>query len=242
MAVTDFFAGEIATELLKVLVEIARKSALCKASAEQLISSIQVLLPVIQEIKYSGVELPPERQRQLDGLSETLRTGLELAAKVRGCGRWNVYKNFQMVRKMEKLEKTVSRFLKGPMQAHVLADVHHLRFESAERFDRLEGSARRLEQRLGSLKIGASGEGSGCGWWLEEAAKRVEEERCEDSLANLGRGIVLAKRKVKEMVIGRDDLKVVGICGIGGSGKTTLAREISRDNEVRSKFFTLFGC
>ncbi|XWS14649.1 hypothetical protein CRYUN_Cryun35bG0027400 [Craigia yunnanensis] len=226
MAFNDFFAGEIATELLKQLITISRKSCLCKSSADNLITSIQELLPIIDEIKYSGVELPALRQSQLDRFSETLRGGLELARKVLASGRWNVYKNLQLARKMEKLEKQVARFVSGPMQAHILADVHHMRFETMERFDRLEG---RLEQRLNSMKIGAGG-------WVEEAVKRMEVEE-ETSLGILGGvGLDLGKNKVKKMMIGRDDLNVVGIWGIGGSGKTTLANELCRDNQVRSYF------
>ncbi|KAF2324422.1 hypothetical protein GH714_013886 [Hevea brasiliensis] len=155
---------------------------MCKTSADSLITSINELLPIIQEIKYSGVELPAVRQVQLDRLSDNLRDGIELARKVLLSNRWNVYKNLQLARKMEKLEKKISMFVNVPMQAHVLADVHHLRFETAERFDRLEGSARRLEQRLGVMKIGV-----GSGGWMDEAVKRVEveEERWDTSLANL---------------------------------------------------------
>ncbi|XP_027094077.2 probable disease resistance protein At4g33300 [Coffea arabica] len=237
MAVTDFFAGEIATELLKQLITICRKSTLCKSSAQDLMDSIQELIPIIREIKYTGVELPPTRQRQLDFISQKLRDGQELAAQVLKSPRWNVYKNLQLARKMEKLEKTISRFVHGPMQAHVLADVHHVRFDMAERFDRIEGSTRRLEQRLGGLKIGIVDESGG---WIGEAVKRVEEEEemCggDGGFMSLGAGMELGKRKVKEMLMGREDLSVVGILGIGGSGKTTLAREICRDDQVRSHF------
>ncbi|TXG52338.1 hypothetical protein EZV62_021507 [Acer yangbiense] len=229
MAVTDFFAGEIAVELLKTLISISRKSLLCKPSADELKNTIEELLPIIQEIKFSGVEVPAPRQFQLDRLSRTLKEGLELSQKALTLGRWNVYKNLMLSRKMEKLTKKVSMFLNGPLQAHVLADVHHTRFETAERFDR-------LEQRLGSMKIGTAGGGG----WMEEAVNRVEtkeEKWVEDGFGNLmGMGINLGKKKVKEMIIDRDDLAVVGISGIGGSGKTTLAAEICRDGQVLSYF------
>nr|AKE49459.1 NBS-LRR disease resistance protein NBS44 [Dimocarpus longan] len=229
MAVTDFFAGEIAVELMKTLVSISRKSLLCKGSADQLRTTIGELLPIIEEIKYSGVEVPANRQFQLDGLSRTLKEGQELCEKVQKSGRWNMYKNLMLSRKMEKLTKRVSTFLNGQLQAHVLADVHHMRFETTERFDR-------LEQRLGSLKIGSAGRGG----WMEEAVKEVEmeEEKWVDGgFGNLtGMGIALGKKKVKEMVIEREDLGVVGISGIGGSGKTTLAAEVCRDGQVLSYF------
>ncbi|KAL7155102.1 hypothetical protein ABFS83_03G051900 [Erythranthe nasuta] len=228
MAVTDFFAGEIATELLKQLITISRKSASCRSSAEHLILYMQDLLPIIQEIKLAGNELPQHRQRQLDQFSETLTGGLELANKVLNSPRWNVYRNIQLTRKMEKLEKTVSRFMTGPMQAHVLADVHHVRVDMAERFDG-------LEWRLGAMKIGADGDG-GC---LGAAVKRVEEEErwCEDNLVNLGgTGLELGKMKVKEMLMKGKESSVVEIHGIGGVGKTTLAREVCKDSEIKSYF------
>ncbi|OEL22879.1 putative disease resistance protein [Dichanthelium oligosanthes] len=50
-------------------------------------------------------------------------------------------------------------------------------------------------------------------------------------------GLKVAKEKVKEMVMsGGGGWEVVGISGMGGSGKTTLAMEIFRDHKVRAYY------
>ncbi|KAF5817765.1 putative powdery mildew resistance protein, RPW8 [Helianthus annuus] len=228
----DLFAGEIATELLKLLITITRKACLCKPSAQQLILTVNQLLPIITEIKYSGVELTQTRQHQLDKISIVLQEAHELALKALNSSRWNMYKNLQLARKMDKVEKKISRFVQGPLQAHVLADLHHVRFETTERFDRLDGSAHRLEQRLGLLKIDEE---------MDQMVEKVDfdDGMCENELVKVG--IELGIRKVKDMIFEDqvfDEMSqwVFGVNGIGGSGKTTLVREICRDDEVRSYF------
>ncbi|XP_077234148.1 disease resistance protein ADR1-like [Tasmannia lanceolata] len=212
-------AGEFAYELLKKLIELCRKTTFFKARAEQLRQSVDEFLPIIQEIKHSGVELPQNRRQQLEELCEKLRNGLELVHQASASRSWNLYKNHQLSKKMEKLEKCLSRFVKGPMQAHLLADVNHFRAECAQRFDRIEGAARRLV-----------GDG-----WVEEAVRRIEEEREYGGMQGT-KSLKVGKEKVKDMLIWREDFRVVGISGIGGSGKTTLAREICRDYQIRSHF------
>lgn len=99
--------------------------------------------------------------------------------------------------------------------------------ESAERFDRIE---RKIEERLGEVKIGEER----LRWVLEEM-----EERGEGAVeVGFCAGMRVGKEKVKDMLFDEsDEMRIVGVCGMGGSGKTTLVKEICRDSQIKGHFF-----
>lgn len=135
-------------------------------------------------------------------------------------------------KKMEDLEKKIAGFI-GRLPLHVLCDVHHLRADSEVRFDRIDRGFDSLTEKLGSMKIRGGG-------LVQEEMKPGEatmEMLTDGGLGNLGVGLDLGKRKVKEMMFGlRDEGGLVGISGMSGSGKTTLAKELARDEEVLGHF------
>ncbi|KAJ0251996.1 disease resistance protein [Hirschfeldia incana] len=232
MDATDFFAGEIATELLKQLFSISRKAWKYKNIADRLIILIETIQPTIHEIQYSGVELPAHRQAQIGMLVSNLEKGKNLTEKVLSSRRWNMYRQYTLARKMEKLEKYISDFMKNQILTHILADVHQIRANADVRFDRVERSLTGLEEQLGSMKIGGGG-------MITDAMKLAEatmEIETSDDCEKFGVGLEIGKRKVKKMMFGAEGGGLFGISGMGGVGKTTLARDLERDGEVRCYF------
>ncbi|WOL08981.1 disease resistance protein [Canna indica] len=288
-----FFSGEIATELMKELIKVVRLTYLCRPAAEQLKRSVDSLLPIVQEIRLSGVELPQHRQSQLSELADHLRQALDLARKAAASPRWNVYRSIQLARRMEQHDRWITRWIERQMPAHVLADVHHLRVDYAARFDRIERTlgvtdasavaacAPKVPVAMGSAPFAgfpmmeglvapaaaakipvAMGSVPSSGFPVAEMMEGLVPPaiptmvpmavgKAPFPMADMMEGLVLAgeggkpvgvgikvgKERVKEMLMASSDrMAVVGISGIGGSGKTTLAKEICRDPQIRSYF------
>ncbi|WZZ23144.1 probable disease resistance protein At5g04720 [Brassica rapa] len=225
----ELIGGEVVTELVKQLFAVSRKALRCRGVAENLANMIAGVQPTIKEILYSGVEVSAHRQVQLRMFSETLDKCKKLTDKVLKCNRWNMVRQLYHAKKMEDLEKKISRFIQG-LPLHVLCDVHHLRADSEVRFDRIDRGFDSLSEKMGSMKIRGGG-------LVQEEMKAGEAAMTDGDLGNLGVGLELGKRKVKEMMFGlKDEGGLVGISGMSGSGKTTLAKEVARDEDVLGHF------
>ncbi|KAK4795625.1 hypothetical protein SAY86_027951 [Trapa natans] len=150
VSVQDILPGQAAAELMKMLVHVYDKSTICRTTAEQLKQTIEELYPIIQEVKYSGAELPADWQFQISLVSDELRSGLDLCHKIIRSSRWNAYKNLQYLRKMEKINKSITRFIQDSLQLYMLADLHGLSLSMTDGFDRIQASADSLEGTLKS--------------------------------------------------------------------------------------------
>ncbi|KAJ0266414.1 disease resistance protein [Hirschfeldia incana] len=225
----ELIGGEVVTELVKQLFAVSKKALRCRGVAENLATMIVGVQPTIKEILYSGVEVSAHRQVQLRMFAETLEKCKKLTDKVLQCHRWNMVRQLYHAKKMEDLEKKIASFIRS-LPLHVLCDVHHIRADSEVRFDRIDRGFDSLSEKLGSMKIRGGG-------LVQEEMKTAEVTVEMLSEGNLGVGLDLGKRKVKEMMFGlKDEGGLVGISGMSGSGKTTLAKELARDEEVLGHF------
>lgn len=242
LPMADSIGGEVVTELVRQLYAVSQKTLRCRGIARNLATMIEDLQPSIKEIQYSGVELSPHRQAQLRMFSETLEKCRKVTEKVLKSNRWNMVRQLIHVRKMENLESQISSFLNGQLLVHILADIHHVRADSEVRFDRIDSKFDSLNEKLGSMKIRGSES-------MREVMKMEEATSMEmaidgGDLGDLGVGLELGKRKVKEMLFkSNDEDRLIGISGMSGSGKTTLAKELARDEQVRgNKFCLAYSC
>ncbi|KAJ0251995.1 Powdery mildew resistance protein [Hirschfeldia incana] len=219
-------ATDLATELLKQLVSVSTKAWKHKSMANKLFTLIERMEPAIREIQRSG------RQAEIGMLASILEGGRKLIEKVLSSHRWNMYRQYTLARKMEKLEKSISDFVKNQIPALILADIQQLRANADVGFDKVERFFTVVQEQLESMKMGGGG-------MIRDAMKMAEatmEIETVDDCEKFGVGLEIGKRKVKNMMLNDEGGGLFGISGMGGVGKTTLARDLERDDEVRCYF------
>ncbi|KAI4375019.1 hypothetical protein MLD38_012938 [Melastoma candidum] len=168
-AVAGFVADKVAGELLQNLFEISTRTLFCRGIAEDLKDTVTALIPIIEEIRSTGVDVPDPRRSHFDQVSLFLQEGLNVTRQILESPRYSWFRKLQLTRKMDKLEKDISRFSKFIVQASIWAEVSHMRSEGAESFHRLENSNRQIESSLMEIM-----HGSGIG--IAQSLTEVQED------------------------------------------------------------------
>jgi hypothetical protein len=237
-----FVFEELAGDALREVLRAVKGTFLCRSTAERLRRSVEPLLPLVQGGGRGAGEIRE--------LAARVREALELARCAAASPRWNVYRAAQLARRMEAADRGIERWLRRHAPAHVIGAVRRLRDDADARIGRLE---RRVEE-IAAVPVAVPMEGIPHSKAMEMTPhkamtmppmemtphkhKGMEEVMSMDVQPEgegmVGAAVKLAKEKVKEMVMsGTGGWEVVGISGMGGSGKTTLATEIFRDQKVQ---------
>ncbi|KAI4987165.1 hypothetical protein ZWY2020_019965 [Hordeum vulgare] len=248
-----FLFEELAGDAVRELLRAVQGTFLCRSTAERLRRNVEPLLPLVQQNGRHALRSNAE----LGELAVQLREALDLARRAAAAPRWNVYRTAQLARRMEAADKGIERWLARHAPAHVLDGVRRLRDEAEARIGRLE---RRVEEVAAmqapatippamSLPVALPPPPSKGMAMVVEVAPPTKgmgmpmdfelpcEEKNKDGSCLVGSGVKVGKEKVKEMVMSSGGgWEVVSICGMGGSGKTTLAMEIYKDQKIQGYF------
>ncbi|VAI27928.1 unnamed protein product [Triticum turgidum subsp. durum] len=243
-----FLFEELAGDAVRELLRAVQGTFLCRSTAERLRRNVEPLLPLVQQNGRHALRSNAE----LGELAVQLREALDLARRAAAAPRWNVYRTAQLARRMEAADKGIERWLARHAPAHVLDGVRRLRDEAEARIGRLE---RRVEEVAAmqapatippAMSLPVALPPPPCkGMAVAPPAKGMGmpmdfELPCEEESKGgglVGSGVKVGKERVKEMVMSSGGgWEVVGICGMGGSGKTTLAMEIYKDQKIQGYF------
>jgi hypothetical protein len=254
-----FIFEELAGDALREVLHAVKGTFLCRSTAERLRRSVEPLLPLVQQ---QGGHRGAGELREL---AARVREALELARCAAASPRWNVYRAAQLARRMEAADRGIERWLARHAPAHLVGSVRRLQDEADARIGRLERHVDEIaaasapppamsvpvapHKAVAAVPMdivphkgmalppmeAIPHKGMDALPQPKAGVMSMDVEHDEDQ-GMVGGGVKVAKEKVKEMVMsGTGGWEVVGISGMGGSGKTTLAMEIFRDQKVQGK-------
>ncbi|XP_043696757.1 putative disease resistance protein At5g47280 [Telopea speciosissima] len=203
--------GPLAQELLNLIKDTTVKVFHFRKYLKKLQSTLESLIPLIEEVDRLNEEIKDRPRGLIQKMKAELEKGKDLMSKCSNVSIWNCFSKRSYSKKILKLEQDLLEIFQMPVPADTWVIAQTIL---------AEGRAR--ESKMMSL----AGSGS--------------EFSCAAPVPEITFGLDLPLMELKKMLLFREDVRVLGVCAPGGSGKTTLAAKLCRDQDVKDTFKNIF--
>uniref|UniRef100_A0A0C9RGS0 TSA: Wollemia nobilis Ref_Wollemi_Transcript_25735_2823 transcribed RNA sequence n=1 Tax=Wollemia nobilis TaxID=56998 RepID=A0A0C9RGS0_9CONI len=242
------FVGAGLNELSVVTRTILNILIYSKSTSKDLKEKIDRLKPTIDEISKVSTDPSPHGDKHFREYQSQLQDGLHLVKKMENLGSFNLYRKYRYGKKILKLEKNVNEFMLTQGMANITLDVHKLDADfkgCSQRFERLEEMGRHIMESVNgrmtrdpeynSLMLQQMSTDQVL---FEDDTNRQDSAGCSAQVPDLPHFVVGLGNLINNVkqILFQVDVDIVGIKGMGGSGKTTLALALCKDAQVRDFF------
>lgn len=225
--VSQSLAGAVPTELLAIIQHVLRKSFACKGACKRLQKTLEGMIPTLADDFNNGIELSQHSQKLLSEFYQKLQKGIELVEKCSKVNRVNIYRSYRYARKIEDLDLYIVRFTQTQGWAHICSELHRVRLHQDLFEHKMEDKLERIEHKIETIR--------------EESEIKFIKDHMDQlqiglpELSHFQVGLNSLVHEVKKRLL-CNDVPLLGVKGMGGSGKTTLATALCNDKEVKDHF------
>lgn len=214
-------ASGLIKELLKLVKDVVDNSRECPDACVSLQNTLETMIPALE---HTSGELLPQNQKVLSDFCLELRKGIELFQNGSKLGWHEIFKRSEYTKNIKKLESYITKFTSTCGWAITFSEQRN-----AE--DKLEGELQNIKHEIkGFRKHFVQGPMDLSG--IHNLASELSVP--ELNVPKL-QGLGTLFSQVKENLLEKD-VSLLGVTGMGGSGKTTLTKALCHDSQVKGYF------
>ncbi|KAF5736110.1 hypothetical protein HS088_TW14G00244 [Tripterygium wilfordii] len=212
----DAATGLVFDQLFRTVSNIVQKPMMYSSNLERMKATLTSITSIAKEIDGFNKVLD-RRKEEVEQLMTIIKEGEELVLKCAKIKRWNLYKKSRYADKLRELEEALVSFCQMAMQFQQTRD---------QKETLLEVKDLRMDLRRLSSKESNGGFCSQAGFMgMCNPTKQTE--------STIGLDVPLEELKWQ---LFKDGEQVIVVSAPGGSGKTTLAKMLCYDEDVKGKF------
>jgi len=232
--VNQSLAGAVPNELLAIINHVLKKSFACKAACKRLQKTLEGMMPILADDFNTGIELSQHSQRVLSEFYQKLQKGIELVEKCSKVNRLNIYKSYKYAEKIEDLDLNIVKFTQTQGWVLTYSELHRLRLHQDLIEHKMDDKLEKIEHKIEAIR--------------EESENKIIEEHMDQleigktasqlsvpELFDFQVGLRSLVHELKKRFL-CNDVTLLAVKGMGGSGKTTLATALCNDTEVKDHF------